>query len=234
MRLMICGFARCGSTSLCRFFQRLGLNFIMEPFNPGRGGPHSTGTTHEIVYVGDLSAVSPSLPGLMAQCDGIKHLWDHLAVDQNLVLLNSLIRNGVKVIHLSRRGLVEQALSYLLSDHTSLWMNEDPAAYRQRIPLAVITEEAVRDRIEAIKTDAAIYRDHPSWKDCLDIQYEDLYSPNRGHAWMTLGRIMEYVFSDESAGLQPSQKQTTKDVYQLIPNIEAIERAFGVSLRLET
>lgn len=238
-KLCVCGNARSGSSSLNFFLRDLDVDTIAEPFHQKRWKLRP--------FIPDSETcpqIEEEATKLYADHDCMKHLWCHLKPPINRRLCDWMVAHDIRVIHLERDDKLSQAISFRLAMATRQWGTPeggDRDAYLSRCGEVELSVEQLRIEIDAIESHERRYLHVLSKGRLLALKHEQLYGAAEKTVSQTIDEIIAFTGlerTDEQITaarkwFEPSHKQTTRDVYAAIKNIEEIEDAFGVSLRKE-
>lgn len=239
-RFLVFSRARCGSTNLARILDcHPRVSCILEPFNPG----FAPGLQARPASIAELDRV---LAGIWRGHDGIKHVWQFtgwpFAHDSGLNRA-LLLRAAPRVIFLTRRNLLRQAVSDQLALQTQLFnLSDDDDIDPEGLEYAPLDDEAIAAELaRGREVTGAHFRalreaDIPF----VDLAYEDLYDPNNDiparrrvvdSLLAFLGRDPRDPEIDEdrvAALLDPErQRVNSRDTLGRVPGIERIEARFG-------
>jgi LPS sulfotransferase NodH len=145
----------------------------------------------------------------------------------------------MKVIFLSRRNILQAAVSGFVARQTNVWQSSDleKSGSRQVAPLEPVPVDQLRETLNYYCELDAVYREFMSRKpssSALQIFYEDVFSSDLGENREALRSIFRFVGLDMPQGenvdklLDPGQtKVTSSAVYRSIPNAALIDRELG-------
>jgi hypothetical protein len=216
--------ARTGSSTLHTFCNDLGLRVLFEPFRPSKW------TT--------IYDVREELGRIYDRMEGIKHLYDHLSLEQNIKLVKWLVEKEIRVIFLTRRNKVFQALSKELAFQTGYWQTGKLPAEQYfgylEVSLSPINVLMLYEHIDTATVFEDTLRPYMSVGRVMNFEYEDLYSQdleqNRKtvHALLTFIEKPPDVLADclINEHFVRTNKQNILRVYQRIPNWEEIRQEF--------
>ena len=224
-KFMIFGNARSGTGTLFELFKDLGVNIIHEPFHPDKwpDGLDLETEAHKIYN----------------RHDAAKHLYPHLALDQNLAVTQWLLTHDIRVIYLKRRDLFLNAISKALAQTTGMWGTDTPEEreiYRQRVSAKRLDPNLVRWLLNHAYEFEAALDGAMGGPSVFTIYYEDLFGKGKNGTLQMAEELTAFVDLRSIADLNEvvytrlskTPKQTTKDVYALIPNGAELEREFDV------
>lgn len=229
--------ARTGSSTLLRALnshQRLRL--LGEPFNRRR---KEWGDGVDLPVVTDSQSLKQVLRTIEKDYNGIKHISGRFHFRQT-ELNHDLLRRGYEVIFLTRRNLLQSALSGEISRQAGHWGTDRSrllAHAFEPVSLGVL-EDRIRGREEQTRHYRAFLKDEGIR--FLDITYEELFGPRVSipERLAVLDRVFTHLHlrmpADEQtraqlvSWLDPAQtKLNTAETYARIPNLAEIERALG-------
>ena len=230
-KIAVCGNARSGTGSLNQFFVNLGFDSVHEPFHPDKWNGPWDDKTYDICE---------ELEQLYTDHDSMKHLWDHVPDQNNGRLVEWLVSRGIKVVHIERKNRLAQAISWFLAMRTGLWGTDEPGEaeeYIEKCAYIHLEEAELRRRISKTIAQEREHKKLLSKGNLLAVYHEQLYSGERLRD-ETVQRMLHFagIHPEQSqlrvamSGLDPIHKQTTGDIYAVIPNISEIEAAFQVTL----
>ena len=170
----------------------------------------------------------------------MKHLWGHVPDQINRRLIEWLVLHGIKVIHIERTNRLAQAISSFLATETGLWGTGDPGEpeeYIEKCASIHLDEEALRRRMSETEAQEREYKKLLFQGDLLSIHHEQLYGDEKSRG-ENIQKILHFTgVNPEPRQLRiamncfdPTHKQTTAEIYAIIPNISEIEAAFQVTL----
>ncbi|MGK2924215.1 MAG: hypothetical protein ACSLE2_01200 [Lysobacterales bacterium] len=239
--VLIFALPRTGSTNLMRALNcHPALRICNEPFNSDSGSIEGLGP------VGSAAALDAALERIWAEHNGIKHVWASGGWPFTTQRLNRrlLLRSAGRVIFLTRRNLLQQAVSNQLAWQTKFYNHwqgrarERPAEFSYRS----LDEKQLRHCLRAWPRAAARFRRYlrPGIPHGHFLVYEDLFGPDRDLPARREGlqRVFEFLgLSLEDLGvdgrridelLDPGMaKVNSAEIYRRVPGIETIERKFG-------
>ncbi len=224
-KFMIFGNARSGTGTLFYLFGDLGVNVVHEPFHPDKW-PDGLDIEIEAQKVYNCY-------------DAAKHLYSHLELNQNLVLTHWLLRHEFRIIYLKRRNKFLNAVSAALATATGMWGTETPEEreiYRHKVSADPLDPDLVRwimNHTAKFEASLDVAMRGPS---VFTIYYEDLYGKGKNGTLQTVEELTAFVGLHSINNLKEvvytrlskTPKQTTKDVYALIPNGAELEQDFEV------
>jgi hypothetical protein len=239
--MLIFALPRTGSTNLMRALNcHPALRICNEPFNADSGSIEGLGP------VDSAAALDAGLERVWAEHNGIKHVWASGGWPFSTQRLNQrlLLRSAGRVIFLTRRNLLQQAVSNQLTWQTQFYNHwqgparERPAEFTYRN----LDEKRLRRCLRAWPRATARFhrklrRGHPRGHYLV---YEELFGPDIDLAARRdrLQRVFEFLgLSLEDGGvdrrridelLDPGMARVNSaEIYLRVPGIEAIERRFG-------
>jgi hypothetical protein len=239
--VLIFALPRTGSTSLMRALNcHPALRICNEPFNSDSGSIEGLGP------VENPAALDAALQRIWTAHNGIKHVWDPGGWPFATQRLNRrlLLRSAGRVIFLTRRNLLQQAVSNELTFQTQYYNHGQIPARERPAELSYrkLNERRLRHYLRAWPRAAAksrrkLLRSH--LRTHL-LEYEDLFGPDQNLAArrQRLERVLEFLGrSLEDGGVDQQRidelldpalaKVNSAEVYLRVPGIEAIERKLG-------
>jgi len=238
-RLVLLAWPRTGSSSLWEILQShpdLEL-FPDEPFNESFAG-WSPGNPDYLARIGDIESLDTVLAELFERYRGIKVLSYQLDEDQ---LRHLILRPGLRIIFISRRNLLQIAVSDRIAKQAKLWnrWDADPAQPLERYyeSLEPLDLDDLRGYVRELVS-------HLRWVESvldlredgrtLRLRYEDLYfaTPRAQRAqlaavWSFLG-VTPITPPEVSYYLDPrTAKLGGPDTYGRLPNAAEIDAALG-------
>jgi LPS sulfotransferase NodH len=222
-RLVLFAHARTGSTSLMHLLNlHSAIRMCHEPFHPS----HSTwypGEDNYVDLVKDESTLDSQLSKIFGRFNGIKTLSYQLPENLYERLLS---RDDIKVIFLSRRNILQAAVSGFIARQTNVWQSSDleKTGSHQGAPLEPVPVNQLRETLEYYRELDALYREFVSRKpssSALLVFYEDLFSADLDRNRGVLRHIFRFVGLDIPRSekvdrlLDPGQtKVTSEAVYR--------------------
>lgn len=234
---MIYSLPRCGSANFQHILNACGGGELIagEPFHP--------------YHLADYFETSPATPAELAQAishlgqkhKGFKHVrhrdsWPFSVAGLNQALLNS----NLDVILLTRRNILQRAVSHQMGEQSNLW---HPATREER---RQFKEFAYRELNHAeidwhLRHEPALLqawrnqlrRGHKRW---IELAYEDLYAENDPQTrWLSFKKALDFTGIPCPGGqarleklLQAcSAKINSFETYSRVPGIEAINLLYG-------
>jgi LPS sulfotransferase NodH len=235
-RLVLFAHARTGSTSLMHLLNlHPEIRMCHEPFHPS----HATwypGEENHIDVVKDESVLDAQLSKIFQRYTGIKTLSYQLPDNLYERLLS---RDDMKVIFLSRRNILQAAVSGFVARQTNVWQSSDleKSGSRQVAPLEPVPVDQLRETLKYYRELDSVYREIVSRKpstSTLEIFYEDVFSGDLERNRSALLHIFRFIGLDMPQGekvgklLDPGQtKVTTETIYRSIPNAALIDQELG-------
>ena len=226
--LAIIGPSRTGSTSLSAFMRLRGWTMEHEPFHPENG-------------VTRYMTVPKAVEWLFLTRDSFKHVFDHLQLDENMLLINELMRSHVNILFLDRADRLRQALSWLVAQETQFW-HVDPTIRQDwnNFPhYGAYDPKLVEETIKMFVHNAtSLRRPLEEYSNAYFANYEKLFHPKTSLG--ELNRILSWADPDQEQVhdadpsyqmyFGPSRKQCGKSVYEKILNIDEINAHFNDEL----
>lgn len=224
-KFIIFGNARSGTGTLFYLFNDLGVNIVHEPFHPDKWS--------------DGLDVAIAAQTVYERHDAAKHLYPHLDLDQNLALIDWLLTHDIRVIYLKRRDLFLNAISKALAQTTGMWGTEtaeERELYRQKVSAQPLDPDLVRWLLNHATKFEASLDEVMQGPAVFTVYYEDLFGKNKNGTLQMVMELTAFVGLPAIPNLKDvvdtrlakTPKQTTNDVYALIPNGAELERAFEV------
>lgn len=224
---LICG-ARTGSSAVTNFFRDMNIHLAFEPFRPSKAVLFNIKTL-ETIYFGSGAS-------------GIKHLYDHLSIEDNVSLIKWLIGNKIPIVHLRRRSKVHNTISHIIAQRSHVWSldRRDPelsANYDQFEPGHIDVELIKRMTSEKISIENSL--DQIPYKYAKCIFYEDLFSGEMFDvkleiaslfSWLGIHSYPDYLTQMILEHFSQDGKQNKSPIFDRIVNKEEIENTFGVKL----
>lgn len=238
-RLVLLAWPRSGSSSLWQILRaHPDLELLPdEPFNEGFAG-WSPGNPDYLARIGDIASLDTVLAELFARYSGIKVLSYQLDEQQ---LRHLIARPGLRIIFLSRRNLLQTAVSDRIAKQTKLFNRWDA---RPDQPL-----ESYYDALQPLDLDDLRgyvhgLASHLRWVESvlnlrtdgqvLRLRYEDLYFATRQAQRAQLSAVWSFLelapLSTPQAGyyLDPrTAKLGGRNTYGQLPNAAQIDAALG-------
>ena len=172
---------------------------------------------------------------------GIKHIWSHLDLEnklQNEFILNYAIRKKIKIILLHREDFVLRAVSLDLAKQSNIW-SVDKSELKDQIKKATYEAIGIDELDKCIKEhNYYLYRYRTILEpfNYYDIAYEDLFKTSYGKEDKLEQQVKEIKKVCRFLGissknltedvlkfnLSKNRKQSTKEIYNKIPNIKEI------------
>jgi hypothetical protein len=238
-RLILLAWPRSGSSSLWQILRAhpdLRL-FPDEPFNEGFAG-WSPGNPDYLARIHDIESLDAVLAELFEDYRGIKVLSYQLDEEQ---LRHLILRSDLRIIFISRRNLLQTAVSDRIAKQTNLWNRWDASPER---PL-----ERYYDCLEPLDLEdlASYVRElapHLRWIESvlnlredghtLQMRYEDLYFATREAQHAQLAAIWSFLelpppnTPDVDYYLDPrSARLGGPETYGRLPNAAEIDAVLG-------
>ena len=234
--LIIFAHARTGSTSLMHLLSlHTNISICHEPFHPSHSSWYQ-GSDNYLERICDRDSLDRELLKIFERYNGIKTLTYQLP--ENLYE-HLLLRDDTIVISLTRRNLLQAAVSGLVAQQTKIWQKSDidktrSGAVTHLDPLPI---EELRQTIsymyELDSTYSEILAKKPS-SSVLKLTYEDLFSTSLKSNRDVLKGVFEFLKLEMPGSdtvdtlLDPAKtKVTSNDTYQMIPNALEINRELG-------
>jgi hypothetical protein len=230
-RVVVIGHPRTGTNSLVEILQcQPGLILVNEPFNE----QYPSWDPDNVDYPGRLVAGEPFddiVDELFALYGGLKELSYQLDDDH---LRRLVTRVDVRVVTLSRRNLLDTAVSQVIAETTGLWKTWDADGpleghYRDLGPLDI---DEVAGRMEWATHEYARIDAAVAGVDHLPLDYEDLYLRG-GRGAARLGALWSFLDLPAITSptidhfLSPEVRQARPSTYGRVPNLAEIEAALG-------
>jgi hypothetical protein len=238
-RLVLLAWPRSGSSSLWQILQAHPALHLMddEPFNENFT-KWSPGNPDYLARVRDIESLDLVLDELFRCYRGIKVLSYQLDEEQ---LTHLVLRRDLRIIFISRRNLLQTAVSDRIAKQTRVWNRWDVRPHesleRRYACLAPLDLDDLRGYVQELAS-------HLAWVDSLlslrgdggtlPLSYEDLYFATRDeqHAqlaalWSFLGLApvrtadVDYYLSPQTAKLGGA------GTYGRLPNLAEIDAALG-------
>ena len=159
---------------------------------------------------------------------GIKHIWSHLYTEQNYLLLEKALSRGYKIIFLYREGVVKKCLSHILSEQSKEWRWHEKKPEFKNINLERL-DKLVEKYIKSKEEYEAFLSGHKYYP----VSYEgflglDSYRQRIERVFDIL-EFCEIKIEQTPMGLckkmiGKNRKMTTKEILQLIPNLEEVRK----------
>tara|TARA_R110002111_G_scaffold253483_1_gene318729 strand:+ start:457 stop:1197 length:741 start_codon:yes stop_codon:yes gene_type:complete len=233
--IIILAHPRSGSTSLRDVFDlHPRISISNEPFNPTR---RTLGWGHD--FLADLSAsgtLNQVLSSISRRHNGAKHLLGQLTVEQDLEVL-SFFKTKYFLV---RRNQLRAVVSCLIAKQTSQWhrRGDSPIGDCQLAPIEpAIIDAFLLNQAEQIRRVQEHLRQTKT--PCTVVYYEDLFAEDlllSDRIEKVLQLIRPVIDGDLtgpfirsiSAKLDhDSNKVNSSRTYQLLPNLDEINRVFG-------
>ena len=247
-RFVIFAHARSGSTSLMRALnQHPSIRILHEPFNKNRVAWTGNNKNYKesLHTTTDLDAI---LDEIHASYNGIKTLFshEHLHPKYN----EHLLLREDKIVLLHRKNLLQSALSNEIAEQTQFFnlpihaikaTGESEEQVRRVIKqrgLQPINIDRVRAKMQFKKTAMTHYKNFlvKNKKPFLEVSYEEIFALTRRERRQRVKEIFtflgflipnEEIMRKVDFFLSPDRKINNAHTYQLIPNIQEIERELG-------
>ena len=224
-KFMVFGNARSGTGTLFYLFSDLGVNIVHEPFHPDKWP--------------DGLDIETEAQNVYKRHDAAKHLYPHLELEQNLALAQWLLNREIRIIYLKRRNLFLNAVSAALAQTTGMWGTDTPEEreiYRQKVSAQALDPKLVRWIMNHAYEFEASLDEAMQGPSVFPVYYEDLFGQGQNGTVHKVAELTAFVGLPAINDLQEvvftrlskTPKQTTQDVYALIPNGAELERAFDV------
>ncbi len=259
-RFIIITQGRTGGTTLQKILNiHPKINTIFEPFSPRKNIGISfsrkyLNENHEIaslvpkplvpeteyyhwVHQYPISVLKKVLEEIHQEFNGIKHLLYSLPYEMNQYLLR---QPEYKLIVLTRQNLLQQAISFNISNQSGEWeTNQKKVIESQYVPINVQT---LKDTIAQYQQEIKVYKVELQKmnRDFLEIHYEDIFNIDLSLEVKLekVYQILNYLgfswFEEEEQVnrvkdlLDPKKtKLNSHQTYLLIPNILEIEKELG-------
>jgi hypothetical protein len=240
MKFIILAHARSGSSTLLNLLDvHPQIKMITEPFNPDRGperenswpgGPYRA-------YLNEFQKDNEEefqvcLNSIFSDYTGFKHLYYQLGDKLNYYLLN----NVDKVIFLTRKNLLQAAVSADISTQTKYWNGPDRHAVDRFS--GNINLDYIKGLMEFHAHGNKRWRDYLQDQkiDFTEITYEDIYLnkpiPKKVKQIQQLFSFLGYEPTKAPRArlkdhLDIKHKMSSRELYNRISNIHEVERLFG-------
>lgn len=235
-RLVLLAHARTGSTSLMHLLNlHSDIQMCHEPFHPSHSTWYPVEENHADL-VKDESTLDAQLSKIFRTYTGIKTLSYQLPKSLYGRLLT---RDDIKVIFLSRRNILQAAVSGFVAHQTNIWQSSDreKSGSCKVGPLKPVPVDQLRETVGYYRELDSLYRELVSKKpsnSVLQIFYEDVFSADLEKNRDALRRIFCFVGLEMPQGeqvdrlLDPGQtKVTSEALYSSIPNAALIDQELG-------
>jgi hypothetical protein len=239
--VLIFALPRTGSTSLMRMLNcHPALHICNEPFN------RDTKSIEGLGPVDSADALDAALERVWMEHNGIKHVWQSSGWPFTTGRLNRrlLLRSAGRVVSLTRRNLLQQAVSNELARQTHFYNHWQGAARERQAALSYrsLDERRLRHCLRTWPRATAKFRRKLLRSQLRThlLDYEDLFGPDRDSASRRerLQRVFQFLgLSLEDGNVNRRRidelldsgrsKVNSAETYLRVPGIEAIERQFG-------
>lgn len=240
-KVIVFAHPRSGSTSLCNMLNtHPSLHLSVEPFHEdyGKWNPDERSYIHSIT---DIPSLEQAISEIFQKYNGMKVLSYQLPEE---IYQHLLCSPGNGVIFLTRTNILKAVVSVLIAEQTGVWqkldLNDKTAeAYRQIKPLKIDGRGGIENRIKELKEHLRRWETILSQKPAdswMKVSYEELYCSGLTSSFSCVQSIFRFLELEtpEREKLLPyldPRKQQINDLvtYQLVPNIDEINRRFGNS-----
>ena len=150
-----------------------------------------------------------------------------------------LAKPGTKIIFLTRKNLVDAALSSLIAEQTSMWHKSemDEKAYDNLKPVSLKKIEEIVNYIGKMNAIYSAFLHENRKGDFIEEFYEDMYSENLDVNMNKINSICNFLAIEtpplsaiNQYMIPQNSKQNINNIYNKVPNISQIRSRFGSSI----
>lgn len=235
-KFVIFAHARSGSTSLARLLgESKDVVMAIEPFHPGFNSWNPGEKDYSKLIV-DKQTMNQAIDDLFSRYTAIKVL--NYQLDEELYF-ELLRRKELKIVFLTRKNLLEAAISNLIAVQTAIWHKDEikkhgVGSYGRLKPISVKEIKGIVDYTNSMNNMYRKFLLKNRKGGFLDLVYEELYSTNAIDNLENISKICKFIDvalpTTEAINtyMQPSKsKINASNVYAKLPNLKEIEAKLG-------
>lgn len=228
-KILLFASARSGSNSLTAILNQHPLISLMyEPFNEFR----KEWAEDKISYKKDTKTIKDldrALEEVHQSYNGLKTLSYQLPKDLTEHLL---VKKGYTVVFLYRENHLKSVISRLIAVQTNIWTTEQKEKQQEQPKtLASLDIKEMRKEIESLKNNLKDYLSilKEARIPFIEVSYEELFTTQKEEQIKKIEEIFTFLGFEMPIDwyLSSKRKITDNKTYNLIPNIQEIEKELG-------
>ena len=177
-------------------------------------------------YMEVLGETYPKLPGKIG-AKGFKMVYGQPMDNPTSEIWNTLANmEDVYVIHLFRRDMIRQVVSWYLASETNVWVKKSEHSQDRADTgnaLISITPEQMRERLKIFHENKARYSELFKNRTMITLFFEDLTA----HPYDTLREVTDFINQPYARMSTELRKQNPHDLSDILENYEELKSAFA-------
>lgn len=234
IKLLLFAHPRSGSTTLMQVLNlHSEVNLMHEPFNEDRE-EWAEGNQNYVDKVKTVEDLERALKDVHESYCGFKHLSYQLPTNLTKHLLTN---EGYRIIFLNRKNYLKTSVSALVAEQTGVWISEEKEQMERLETLQPLDIEKVREKIDHFKNEIDRYKSVAleARVQIHEVSYEELFAESENTRVEVVIKTFSFLglefphdrLADIKQLLSPKRKVTSEKMYNLIPNIQEVEKECG-------
>ena len=231
-KFIIFAHPRSGSTSLARVLGEIkGVKMCIEPFHPSFSIWYPMEKNYHKL-INDAKSMKDALNEIFEKYTGIKVLSYQFP---EKIYFSMLSNKNYKILFLTRKNLLDAALSNMIAEQTKEWHRSDNlSVYDQLKPIPITKIEEWIKCVDGTNNTHSKFLEENRPNEYFSLYYEDLFFEDIKTNANTLQRICSYLNlplppteSIEKYMIPANSKINRNELYKKLPNYEEIVKRFS-------